>query len=81
MEIIISEQIIKASHRSESELRLELAVFFYKELKMSLGKCAQFAGMNRFEFQEELGRRKVYMNYDEAAVLQDMESLKQLNWL
>jgi predicted HTH domain antitoxin len=78
MALVISDQFIQATRRTETELRLDLAIFFYQSLQMSMGKCAEFAGMNRFSFQEELANRNLVVNYTEEAVLQDVENLKNL---
>ena len=81
MALIISDQFIKATHKTEQELRLDLAIYFYSEMKMSMGKCAQFASISRFAFQDELVHRNLTVNYEEEAVLQDMDNLKKLGWL
>jgi predicted HTH domain antitoxin len=81
MALIISDQFIKATHKTEEELRLDLAIYFYSEMKMSMGKCAQFAAISRFAFQDELAHRNLTINYEEDAVLNDMENLKKLGWL
>lgn len=81
MALIISDQFIKATHKTEDELRMDLAIFFYTEMKMSMGKCANFARTNRFAFQDELARRNLNVNYEEEAVLQDIDNLKKMGWL
>ena len=65
MELIISDQFIKATHKTEDELRMDLAIYFYTEMKMSMGKCTNFA------------RRNLNVNYEEEAVLQDIVNLKK----
>ena len=43
--------------KEEQELRIELAVYFYKELNPSSGKAAKFAYLSRIAFWLELGKR------------------------
>ncbi len=79
MALIISDQFIKATHKTEEELRMELAIFFYTELKMSAGKCGSFVNMSRMEFMEELGKRKIPQNYDINDLKRDLQTLEMLN--
>ncbi len=78
MALLISDQLIQVSGKTEQELGLELAVFFYVEMRMSLGKCAEFAGLSRFEFQHELARRGHFLHISEDDVLHDLETLEKL---
>lgn len=74
MALLISDQLIQVSGKTEQELSLELAVFFYAEMQMSLGKCAEFADISRFEFQQELARRGHFLHISESDVLHDFET-------
>ncbi|MFN4254255.1 MAG: UPF0175 family protein [Saprospiraceae bacterium] len=78
MALLISDQFIQISGKTEQELSLELAVFFYVEMQMSLGKCAEFAGISRFELQRELARRGHFLHISESDVLHDLETLEKL---
>ncbi len=78
MSFIIPDHIVRASHRNENEIRLDLAIFFYTDWKMSLGKCAEFAGLSRHIFQQELANRGIYLNISEEDVRQDVATLEKL---
>ncbi|MBL7775307.1 MAG: UPF0175 family protein [Saprospiraceae bacterium] len=79
MSFIIPDQIVQASHRSETEMRLDLAVFFYTQWKMSLGKCAEFAGISRFHFQKELAKRDLTLNIAPEDIERDVATLEKLS--
>ncbi len=78
MALIISDQFIKATHKTEDELRLELAIFFYTELKMPAGKCGSFVNLSRMAFLEELGKRKIAHNYEVIDLQNDIKTLEML---
>ena len=44
---------------AEARLRLELAIGLYTQRLLPLGKAAQLAGLNRWEFDDVLGRRGI----------------------
>ncbi len=50
MNLIISEDIVYATHMSESELLHEIAIMLYQKGKLSLGKASQLSQMTRFQF-------------------------------
>ena len=75
MTIEISEKELKASRLDESTLRLEVAILLYQRGGFSLGRASQFAQMNKIEFQEELGKRKIPINYDLEELEQDAKTL------
>ena len=79
MALIISDQFIKATHKTEDELRMDLAIFFYTEFKMPVGKCGAFVKMTRMEFLEELGKRKISHNYEVEDLKNDLKTLEMLN--
>ncbi|MBK9017702.1 MAG: UPF0175 family protein [Saprospiraceae bacterium] len=69
MVIEIPNELLGTQGKSEAEVRLELAIFFYVNFKASSGRCAKFAGIPRVVFLDELGKRGFHVNYDEAAAL------------
>ena len=54
-----------------AEMRVAAAVQWYAQQKISQGKAAEIAGLNRVEFLEELYRRKV------PAIQVTLEELKK----
>ena len=45
--LVISDDIVKASGFSESELLLEIAIMLFQQDKISLGKASELLGMQR----------------------------------
>lgn len=56
----------------EGEFRLELALALYQRKVLSLGKARLLAGMDRWEFERVLGKRKVPRHYVEADLEEDI---------
>ena len=54
------------------ELRLELALALYQRKVLSLGKARLLAGMTRWEFEEQLGKRQVYRHYSQVDLQEDI---------
>ena len=75
--LTISPDFLRLLGKSEQEVRVELAVFFYTSHYLSTGQAARFAGMSRVEFWEELGKRKISIfDYEEASLHEEVESLR-----
>lgn len=57
-----------------ADLRVTLAVRLFEEGRVSSGRGAQMAGMGKWDFIEELGRRKVpVVNWDEDEIRRELE--------
>ena len=81
MSIFIPEEILRAAEINEEELKLELALLLYKQNKISSGKVRDWLGLTVLEFQHELAKRDLSINYDVEELNQDMENLKSLGLL
>lgn len=56
--------------------KLRLAINLYKQKKLTIGKAAQLAGLNRFEFEQELSKNDIQVsNLTESDILKDIEKL------
>ncbi len=62
--------------KTEAEMRLDVAIFLYLAWKMPPGKCAEYAGVPKLVFLDEIGQRGIPINYDINALEQD-----QQNWM
>jgi len=80
MNLIISEDIVYATHMSESELLHEIAIMLYQKGKLSLGKASQLSQMTRFQFQHLLASRQIPI-YDVAEFEADLQVLRKLGQL
>jgi predicted HTH domain antitoxin len=78
MSVVLTDDLVRATHCTEAELRIEIAVMLYAKKKLSLGKAAEVAGLDRWDFQKALGEREVPINYTVEDLHQDLETLKRL---
>jgi len=74
--LVIPLELVKMTGLDEQELKIELAIYFYKKFNLSSGKAARFAGIPRVAFFHELGKRNIPVNYDENDALHDVEAMK-----
>jgi predicted HTH domain antitoxin len=57
-------------------IRLMAAIAYFQEKKLSLGKAAQLAGMNRLAFMDVLAERGIVVfDYDESMVASELEGV------
>lgn len=61
--------------KNEAEIRLDLAVFCFVAWGLPAGRCADYAGISKIAFMDELGKRKIPQRYGLAELNQDA-----LNW-
>ncbi|MEB3886347.1 UPF0175 family protein [Lyngbya sp. CCY1209] len=81
MSIVIPEEILKAAEVSEDELKIDLALILYKKNKISSGQVRAWLGLTVLEFQHELAKRDLCLNYDVEELNQDVQTLKTLGLL
>lgn len=77
--VIIPNEILESIGKDEQEIKIELAVFFYKAFHLSSSKAAEFAGISRVAFWKELGKREIPLNYDEEDARHDVETILEFN--
>jgi predicted HTH domain antitoxin len=73
--ISIPDDVVNAAQVSEAEMRLELAIALYRAQKVTLGQASKVAGVPQAAFLEELGRRKVPVNYGVDDLEADLTTL------
>ena len=78
MSVIISDEVLRASRLSASELKMEIAVMLFQKEKLSLGQASRLADVDYFEFQHILASRHISVHYDVADFEEDLETLSQL---
>lgn len=74
-DIILSLKIPKDKIREE--LLKELAITLYERHILSFGKARELAKMNKWEFQEELGKRRIPRHYTEKDLEEDMQFARE----
>ncbi len=63
-------------------IRLIAAISYFQEKKLSLGKAAQLAGMNRLAFMDSLAKKGIIVfDYDESMVEGELEGISALSML
>ena len=64
MSILIPDDILRATKMTEEQLKLEIAIMLYKQERISSGKVRAWTGLTVMEFQAELAKRQLTINYD-----------------
>jgi predicted HTH domain antitoxin len=78
MSVVISDEVLRASRLSASELKAEIAVMLFQKEKLSLGQASRLAAKDHLEFQHLLASRKISVHYDVADFEEDLKTLSQL---
>lgn len=78
MAITISEDFIRSTHLSEEELKIEIAIYLYSKKLFSMGQVKRFASLTQLQFQEELAKRDLNINYTEKELDREFESLDRI---
>ena len=61
------------------DMRLLAAIAYFREKKLSLGKAAQLAGLNRLDFMDILSQKgMITFDYDESALASEIRGIAQL---
>jgi len=75
MALIISDHLLERLDTTANNLLVDLACYLYEKEQMSFGKCRELSGLNHLQFQQELGRRNIYVHYDEEDLNTDLKNL------
>ena len=61
-------------------IRLLAAITYFQDKKLSLGKAAQLAGMNRLAFMDLLAEKGIVIfDYDESMLASELSGIAQLS--
>jgi predicted HTH domain antitoxin len=74
----IDQDILDSARLTADEAKVELAVYLYSQRRLSIGKARELAGMSLWAFRQLLAARQIPPHYDEADLLEDMETLRSL---
>jgi predicted HTH domain antitoxin len=79
----VSEDLLASLKLGTAELgrniRQLAAIIYFQEKKLSLGKAAQLAGMNRLAFMDLLAEKGIVIfDYDESMLASELSSISQL---
>lgn len=77
MPIIIPDHLLHRSGHSEEEIRLEIAIFLFQKYLLTLGQASELAGLSQYAFQQQLGKRDLFIHYDKDDLHEDMKTLQK----
>ena len=77
MTVTIPDDRIGDIQVSERDALVDIAIGLYKREQVSLGRAAEIANMSSPAFLDELGRRKIPINYGVDDLRQDLCSLRE----
>ncbi|MCC5599541.1 MULTISPECIES: UPF0175 family protein [Nostoc] len=81
MSVVIPDDILQSTKMTEDELKLEIAIMLYKQEKISSGKARAWTGLTVIEFQHELAKRGLCINYDVEDLQADVKTLQSMGLL
>ena len=81
MTVLIPDDIFRATRMTEDELKLEIAIMLYKQEKISSGKARAWTGLTVIEFQHQLAKRGLFINYDVKDFEADVKTLQSMRLL
>lgn len=58
---------------------LRLAIGLYVGKEVTLGQAAEAAGLSQMDFQRELGKRQIPINYTLEDLKADLQTVRELN--
>ena len=76
MTVTIPDNLIGNMQLNEQDVLVDIAIGLYKREQVSLGRAAEIANMSSPAFLDELGRRKIPINYDINDLHADLASLR-----
>lgn len=72
----LDDTIIDRTGLTPDELRLELALQLYRDEKISMGQGGRLSGLGVIRFQQELGKRRIYIHFTEEELQHDIDALE-----
>lgn len=82
VELDVPKDVLLAARIKEvsaaKELKKELAIYLFERKTLSFGKASQLAGMSKWDFIGELGRRKISLHYGVEDLEGDIRDLKRI---
>ncbi len=79
----VPSDLLVALNESEQDLKAHfqtaVALMFFQEGKLTLGKAVQLSGLSRFEFEKVLAKNKISVSrLDVGQVMSDVERLSDV---
>ncbi|MBO1350071.1 MAG: UPF0175 family protein [Hormoscilla sp. GUM202] len=81
MSVVIDNEIIERIGMSETELKREIAIYLFREKKLTIGRASEFAGMNLIQFRRLLASRRISLGYGVREFREDIKTLQEMGRL
>jgi predicted HTH domain antitoxin len=78
MELRIPDELIRGLSLTQPQWLLNLAIGLFVDRRVSLGRGAEIAGISKPAFLDELGKRRIPINYDESDLESDLRTIQKL---
>lgn len=75
MVLELDDEVLRTTGLTPEELRLELAVALYASGKLTQAQARRLTTLPRLAFEQELGKRKLWPNYTEDDLHDDLARL------
>jgi len=79
MTVTIPSELLANITLNERDALVDIAIGLYKREQVSRGRAAEISGLSSPEFLNELGRRRIPINYEAEDLRLDLETLKSLS--
>lgn len=73
MSVIIADEVLRAAHLNEPELKRELAVALFQQERLTLGQASRLAGVSQLSLQATLAARCIPVHYGIEEFLEDLD--------
>jgi predicted HTH domain antitoxin len=77
MPVTIPDEVLKAAHISEPELKQELALTLFRQERLTLGQASRLAEMTQLAFQALLADRQIPIHYGVEEFREDVRTSPQ----
>jgi predicted HTH domain antitoxin len=81
MSVVISDEILQATHMTADEFMCEIAVFLFQQQELTLGQASHLAKTSQVQFQHLLASRQIPVHYDIADFESDLKTLREMGRL
>jgi predicted HTH domain antitoxin len=78
VELHVPDQLVRGLDLTEAQWLLDLAIGLFVDRRVTLGRGAEIAGISKPVFLDELGKRKIPINYDATDLESDLRTISQL---
>ena len=76
MPVTISDEVLKAAHITEPELKQELALALFQQERLTLAQASRLAGLGQLAFQALMAERRIPIHYGVAEFREDLQALR-----